>query len=276
MISIVTAVHNQIGMNRLFYETLKRNTRNVYELIIIDNNSTDGSREFFREHADTVIENPGNYSYPYCQNQGIAAARYDYLVFLNNDVLVPAGWDEHLLRTMHVSGADAISPCSNDDMESRAVQRRINTRWKYVKYPLLKLFGTRYAVLRLMKRLMYPDFERFAARRWERFGARTAEGFTGSCILLTRRVIERVGPWDERVQAADFDYFCTLKQCCIGHGEEGLRPMCVALGVYVHHYQRLTFKVKHPSYLDSAGMVEFRDKWGGREAALLADIEVNR
>lgn len=63
MISIVTAVHNQIGMNRLFYETLKRNTRNVYELIIIDNNSTDGSREFFREHADTVIENPGNYSY---------------------------------------------------------------------------------------------------------------------------------------------------------------------------------------------------------------------
>ena len=111
MISIVTAVHNQIGMNRLFYETLKRNTRNVYELIIIDNNSTDGSREFFREHADTVIENPGNYSYPYCQNQGIAAARYDYLVFLNNDVLVPAGWDEHLLRTMHVSGADAIFPC---------------------------------------------------------------------------------------------------------------------------------------------------------------------
>ena len=86
MISIVTAVHNQIGMNRLFYETLKRNTRNVYELIIIDNNSTDGSREFFREHADTVIENHGNYSYPYCQNQGIAAARYDYLVFLNNDV----------------------------------------------------------------------------------------------------------------------------------------------------------------------------------------------
>lgn len=163
MINIVTAVHNQIGMNRLFYETLKRNTRNVYELIIIDNNSTDGSREFFREYADTVIENLGNYSYPYCQNQGIAVVRYECPVFLNNDVLLPAGWDEHLLRTMHVSGADAIPPCSNDDMESRAVQRRINTRWKYVKYPLLKLFGTRYAVLRLMKRLMYPDFERFAA-----------------------------------------------------------------------------------------------------------------
>lgn len=46
MISIVTAVHNQIGMNRLFYETLKRNTRNVYELIIIDNNSTDGRANF--------------------------------------------------------------------------------------------------------------------------------------------------------------------------------------------------------------------------------------
>ena len=90
MISIVTAVHNQIGMNRLFYETLKRNTRNVYELIIIDNNSTDGSREFFREHADTVIENPGNYSYPYCQNQGIAAARYDYLVFLNAGDVFPS------------------------------------------------------------------------------------------------------------------------------------------------------------------------------------------
>lgn len=276
MVSIITAVHNQLGMNRLFYETLRRNTRNPFELIVVDNCSTDGSREFFRGVADVVIENQGNYSYPYCQNQGIAAAHYDYLVFLNNDVLVPEGWDEHLLEALHANGLDAVCPSSNDDMESRAVQRRVNTRWKWIKYPLLRLFGSGYTVLRWMQKLMYPDFERFARQRREAFGNRVVEGFTGCCVLLTRRAIERVGLWDERIQAADFDYFCTLKQFVRERPEEGFKPMCVALGVYVHHYQRLTFKAAHPAFLDAERLVDFREKWGGREAALLAGRETNR
>ena len=94
MISIVTSVHNQLDMNKLFYETLKINSSLPFELIVIDNNSDDGSREFFKEKADVLITNSANYSYPHCQNQEIAVAKFEYLAFFNNDILVPKDWDK--------------------------------------------------------------------------------------------------------------------------------------------------------------------------------------
>ncbi|MDD2962187.1 MAG: glycosyltransferase [Muribaculaceae bacterium] len=72
MITIITAIYNQLPMNKLYWEYLNRYTTVPYELIIVDNGSTDGSLEFFQNlekyYPVTVIANDGNYSYPYCQN----------------------------------------------------------------------------------------------------------------------------------------------------------------------------------------------------------------
>ena len=43
MLSIIVAVHNQLAMNRLFWRHLSANTENEWELIVIDNGSSDGS-----------------------------------------------------------------------------------------------------------------------------------------------------------------------------------------------------------------------------------------
>ena len=100
MISIITAAHNQLPMNQLFVQHLKEATRHPYELIVIDNASTDGSANFFESIGATVIRNPVNYSYPHSQNQGVAKAQYDWLAFLNNDIMVSPGWDQVLVNTM--------------------------------------------------------------------------------------------------------------------------------------------------------------------------------
>jgi len=47
MISVITAIYNQRAVNELFWEHLQRYTKNSFELIIIDNGSTDGSADFF-------------------------------------------------------------------------------------------------------------------------------------------------------------------------------------------------------------------------------------
>lgn len=49
MISIITAIHNQLEVNKIFYNSLKKSTFNSFELIILDNNSTDGSSDYFAE-----------------------------------------------------------------------------------------------------------------------------------------------------------------------------------------------------------------------------------
>src|SRR5687767_11155464 len=118
MISIITAVHNQLAANRIFLESIRKYTFHPYELIIIDNNSTDGSKEFFRDNGAILIENTSNYSYPYTQNQGIRRARYDHFAFLNNDIVVAPNWDQHLLDSMKINGLDVITVCGIERMES--------------------------------------------------------------------------------------------------------------------------------------------------------------
>ena len=60
MLSIIVAVHNQIGHNRLFLEGIGRYTTGPYEVVVIDNHSTDGSAEFFESQGCRVIRNASN------------------------------------------------------------------------------------------------------------------------------------------------------------------------------------------------------------------------
>src|ERR1043165_3926775 len=117
MISIITAIHNQLPMNKLFYEALKKYTYHPFELIIIDNNSNDGSGDFFRSKGAHVIHNDHNYSYPHCQNQGIKHAKFEYLAFLNNDIVVSPGWDRRLLEAMQANQLQVITSCGIERLE---------------------------------------------------------------------------------------------------------------------------------------------------------------
>ena len=47
MLSIIVAGHNQLGHSRFFLEDIRRYTTGPYEVIVIDNRSTEGSAEFF-------------------------------------------------------------------------------------------------------------------------------------------------------------------------------------------------------------------------------------
>ncbi|EMR03990.1 glycosyltransferase family 2 protein [Cesiribacter andamanensis] len=262
MISIITSVHNQLGMNQLYMEYLTRYTHYPFELIVIDNASTDGTLEFFREHADVVIANEVNYSYPYCQNQGVRAARYDILAFLNNDILVSPEWDLRMLEVMQEHGLEIASFATNDHLENRKAQKALNRRWKRIKYPTQALFGTGKGSLQLMARLMYGNWERWCERRYQQFGKGIKEGFSGSSIIMRRSALEKLGPWDERLQAADFDLYFRSKDRSLQQGD--IKPMMLATGVYIHHYQRLTSKAKRPAFVDAANHISLTDKWGDK------------
>ncbi len=69
-------------MNELFYETLKKNTSLPFELIVIDNNSTDGSLEFFKERADILIANNANYSYLIVRTRALLLQNLNTWLFL--------------------------------------------------------------------------------------------------------------------------------------------------------------------------------------------------
>ncbi len=271
MISIVTTIHNQFAMNRLYLEYLKRYSAHPFELIIIDNASTDESPDYFRRMGCKVITNDGNYSYPHCQNQGIAAASHSLIAFFNNDLLVSPRWDENLKTIMAGQQLDVVSFATNDRVENDKATFRLRNKWKWIKTPLEYLFGTSYTNLSLMHRLMYGNWEAWTAKRRQLFGHKVLEGFSGSCIVSTRNALEKTGNWDERIEAADFDFYLRTKKRNLESGD--IKPIHILLGVYFHHYGRLTIKRKnHYPFVDKMNIITPEEKWGKEMDALLKDI----
>jgi len=259
MISIITAVHNQLAVNKLFHGSLRRYTGHPWELIVIDNASTDGSAEFFESAGARVIRNDSNYAYARCQNQGIAVARHDVLAFLNNDIIVSPDWDRRLLAVMEQHGLEVATACGVERLENRSRTRRFRKKWDLIRNGV-GLFGQSERTLGLMHRLMYGNWERFTNGRYQQFGTQVREGFVGNTTVMKKKALDKIGLWDERIYQADFDLYFRTKQRHETVGD--IKPIHFALGVFNHHFIRLTIRSRPPAFKDKANLVPLEEKWG--------------
>ena len=269
MISVITAVHNQLEMNRIFWEFLKKYTYHPFELIVIDNASVDGSADFFESVGAKVIRNSQNFSYPVTQNQGVKLASFDVFAFLNNDIIVGKDWDRILLSTMQFHGLDIATPSGIEKTETAAETRRLNRRWNRIRNGLGWLGFGRGNLLRMWS-WMYGNWEDFCAGREKRFGHQVLEGFVGNSVVMTRSGYEKAGAWDERIQGADWDLYIRSKKRAALSGD--LKPVHVVLGAFNHHYVRLTAKSRPSPFADLGNIITVEEKWGEERLPYLRDL----
>ncbi len=106
--SIIVPCWNQRGFTELCFQALFRHTRPPWELIVVDNGSTDETAAYLAGVRDaagvpvTVVTNARNLGFPRAINQGLQAARGEYLVLLNNDAVVTDGWLDQLIALTRV------------------------------------------------------------------------------------------------------------------------------------------------------------------------------
>jgi len=86
-----------------------------YDVIVVDNASKDGSYEraknvFGKEKNITFIKNPVNYGVPFGYNIGMREAKGQYIVILNNDVIVTPYWLTGLIKEAIVKGDGFYAP----------------------------------------------------------------------------------------------------------------------------------------------------------------------
>lgn len=101
--SVIIPNLNGAGWLRDSIESIWAQTEQDFELIVIDNGSTDESLEIARSYCGRpryrLIENKENTGFSHAVNQGIAVAQGEYMALFNNDAFAEPDWLAELLKT---------------------------------------------------------------------------------------------------------------------------------------------------------------------------------
>jgi GT2 family glycosyltransferase/Tfp pilus assembly protein PilF len=246
--SLIILCCNEVEYTRQCLESVLRNTRPPYELVLIDNGSTDGTPAYLEELRQcagpervVVVRNETNQGFAAGCNQGLREARGRYLVLLNNDTVVSPRWLDGLVA------------------------------WSLESWPHVGMVGpvSNYAAAPQQVSVDYQDvadMPGFAARRQQEFAGQAAEleRLTGFCLLIRREVLDAIGGLDERFGLGFFED----DDLCVRAREAGFR-LLLALNVFVHHYGSRTFQALdidcRKALTDNLAI--FREKWGEERAA---------
>jgi glycosyltransferase involved in cell wall biosynthesis len=104
-ISVVMPTHNRAHFLKTSIESVLIQTYENFELIIIDNNSTDNTSDILRDYNDKRIKYVKNNENRGCggaRNQGIELARGDYITFPDSDDELISTKFEKQLEKFHV------------------------------------------------------------------------------------------------------------------------------------------------------------------------------
>ena len=183
--SIIVVNWNTPALTTVCLENVRRYTRVPYELIVVDNGSSDGSADILERVAGVsrLIRLPTNLGFAGGYNRGIEAAHPENdVVLLNSDAFVTRGWLQRLSACMVRKGAGLVGPCTNN---CKGKQRHA-----------LRMNG-----------LVRPWFRR----------TQQVDYLSFFCILISRRVIRDVGLLDERFHYGMFedDDYCR-RACAAG------------------------------------------------------------
>ncbi len=104
-VSAVIPTWNRADLVASVLENLKQQTRRPDRILVVDNGSTDGTRGVVERAGAEWVGLATNRGFAFAVNEGIRRADGDWVLILNNDVVLEPDWLERLLSA--VQGANA-------------------------------------------------------------------------------------------------------------------------------------------------------------------------
>lgn len=253
-LSVVIVGYNSLPMLASCLESLRdTRSRATVETIVVDNASSDGTRELVRREFPAVrlIANGRNLGYSSAVNQGIAAARAPFALVLNPDVVV----HEHALDRLadfmnaHPDAGIAGSKLLNGDGTIQHSCRRFYTFWTLVLRRTV--LGRVFKNSRAISSYLMLDFDHERSRE--------VDWVIGACMMVRKEALSDVGGMDERF----FLYFEDV-DWCYRIWKSGWKVYYVADSVMTHRYARESAKpgISRQLITHILSMLHFYEKWG--------------
>lgn len=217
--SIIVLAYNQLeNATKPCIESLYKNTSTEdFELIVVDNNSSDGTDEYLKDLQSKyenlkIILNQTNRGYAGGNNDGIKTADGDIVILLNNDTLVTPGWLPNLLAPFeNDSELGLVGPVTNNSQNEQCLSiKDINPE----NYEALSEVYT--------KKNSSLWFE--------------TSRLIFFCVAIKKQVIDQIGMLDENFKRGfyeDDDYCARAKK-------SGYK-LAIAEDSFVYHHCGLTF-----------------------------------
>ena len=97
LVSIIILTFNQLKYTKECVESIRKHTPEPHEIIFVDNGSTDVTGKWLKKLVENnsnyrLIANKKNLGFSKGCNQGIEASTGEYILLLNNDVVVTENW----------------------------------------------------------------------------------------------------------------------------------------------------------------------------------------
>lgn len=99
-VSVVVLTYNRLESLKNCIDHIDRNSRYVKEIIVVDNGSQDGTRDWLAQNIGKVepIMRVDNSEGVCARNYGFQEALYDYVCQVDDDVFVRPNWDSIMLK----------------------------------------------------------------------------------------------------------------------------------------------------------------------------------
>jgi GT2 family glycosyltransferase/glycosyltransferase involved in cell wall biosynthesis len=249
-VSFIIPLYNQLAFTRACLASLKSTLPPglTYEIILVDDASTDGSRDFLRELPPpyVVLLNERNLGYAASNNRAARIAQGEFLVLLNNDLLLQAGWLEPMLAAFSINPRAGIVGNIQVAADTGEVDH-VGIGFRDGGYPI----HHREPVATAQRRGSYAAFP---------------GGVTAACCALRREWFVRIGGFDEEYRNGFEDI-----DLCLRSREDGFINLTATASVVRHHISRSTGRAAY-EYRNAR---RFLARWGPRCAALETGFDLS-
>ena len=214
--SIIILTYNNLNYTKECLDSIKKYTKEgTYEIIIVDNNSTDGTVEYLKSQPDLkVIYNKENMGFPKGCNQGISlASNSNDILLLNNDTIVTNNWLDNLKKCLYSSPTiGAVGPVCNQNENRQGV-------------------AFKYQNLEEMQKKAWEN-NKSDKNKWEE-----KVFLIGFCLLIKREVINKLNGLDEEFTPGYIeDNDLSLRIINLGY------RLMLCHDTFIHHYLGSSFR----------------------------------
>jgi GT2 family glycosyltransferase len=221
LVSVVIPSFNSIGLiSRILDDLTSKTDYPSLEIIVVDNGTTDTDvlalYERYRHgripFRAIISKEPFNFSRSV--NRGIAASTSNYVLLLNNDIeVIEAGWLKEMVscfeyQNVGIVGAKLLYP-------DRSIQHA----------------GVIAGLGGLAGHWFVGQEENYPGPMGRLFVRQSLSIVTGACMLISRKCLQALGPFDEKnfaIAYNDVDY-------CLRATKAGFRVIWTPFATLIHH-----------------------------------------